>query len=295
MPLVRQSCNMVSVFSLFDERWITSDVIACCESLPSHSPLTYRQLAAVLVNMWRTNDQKVIGLAGGQGTGKTTLSSLIQTAGEAFGESIAVISLDDFYLTKAEREALARQVHPLLQTRGPPATHDTKKLEETILKLAAGESVVVPVFNKGLDDREGERSIEDGSTRIVIEGWCVGARTQNEEQLAQPINNLEAKQDTEGVWRRYVNSKLATEYSKIWSLLNSLIYLATPSMEHVVQWRLLQEKNLPQEHRKSEEWVREFIQYYERITRDMLVYDPGRVDMFVELDEDHQVKAIKSP
>ena len=35
-----------------------------------------------------------------------------------------MLSLDDLYLPKAERLRLARDVHPLLATRGVPGTHD---------------------------------------------------------------------------------------------------------------------------------------------------------------------------
>ena len=31
---------------------------------------------------------------------------------------------DDFYLTQAQRQDLAQQIHPLLKSRGVPGTHD---------------------------------------------------------------------------------------------------------------------------------------------------------------------------
>lgn len=65
----------------------------------------------------------VWGLSALQGTGKSTLAAQLAQAAQREGLRSAVLSLDDFYLTRAARQALARQVHPLLVTRGPPGTH----------------------------------------------------------------------------------------------------------------------------------------------------------------------------
>src|SRR5690606_34530577 len=74
----------------------------------------------------------LIGIAGAQGSGKTTLA---RAAAERFGA--AHLSLDDVYLTKTERQTLARQVHPLFAVRGPPGTHDLALLEATVAALRA--------------------------------------------------------------------------------------------------------------------------------------------------------------
>ena len=50
----------------------------------------------------------LIAIVGAQGCGKTTLA---REAAARFGA--AQISIDDVYLTRAEREAMAREVHPL--------------------------------------------------------------------------------------------------------------------------------------------------------------------------------------
>ena len=67
----------------------------------------------------------VLGICGAQGSGKSTLAEALAERLERDGLACAVLSLDDLYLTRAERERLARGVHPLLATRGPPGTHDT--------------------------------------------------------------------------------------------------------------------------------------------------------------------------
>src|SRR3546814_7612767 len=65
----------------------------------------------------------LIGLCGAQGSGKTTIVAATRILLEARGLSTVALSIDDFYLTHEARQRLAREVHPLFATRGPPGTH----------------------------------------------------------------------------------------------------------------------------------------------------------------------------
>ena len=70
-----------------------------------------------------------VGLAGGQGTGKTTISSLIRIIlTKYFKLNVFRISIDDFYKTRKERMNLSKRVHPMLLTRGVPGTHDVNMM-----------------------------------------------------------------------------------------------------------------------------------------------------------------------
>ncbi|WP_293826963.1 AAA family ATPase [uncultured Brevundimonas sp.] len=85
----------------------------------------------------------IIGVSGAQGSGKSTLA---RDLAERFGA--AVLSLDDVYLTRAERATMARQVHPLFATRGPPGTHDLDLLHRVLdrLRMAGpGDTTPCPV------------------------------------------------------------------------------------------------------------------------------------------------------
>src|SRR4051794_14728731 len=66
----------------------------------------------------------LLGLCGAQGSGKSTLAARLAARLGARGQRAAILSLDDLYLPRAERARLARDVHPLLATRGVPLTHD---------------------------------------------------------------------------------------------------------------------------------------------------------------------------
>ncbi len=97
-----------------------------------------------------------MGLAGGQGTGKTTISSLIRIIlTKYFKLNVFRISIDDFYKTKRERINLSKKVHPMLITRGVPGTHDINMMLSFFrkTKIKKFKRLKLPTFNKAIDDR----------------------------------------------------------------------------------------------------------------------------------------------
>jgi D-glycerate 3-kinase len=63
----------------------------------------------------RANSKKpfIVGLAGGQGTGKTTISSIIKIILEKYFKlEVFKISIDDFYKTREERYRLSKKNPP---------------------------------------------------------------------------------------------------------------------------------------------------------------------------------------
>lgn len=232
-----------------------------------------------------------VGIAGAQGSGKSTLAELLTVVLEnVAGLSATVLSLDDFYKTREEREEMARSVHPLFAVRGVPGTHDMALMNGVIDSLKTGISVDSPVFNKAEDNRsEVSRRLRTVDV-IVLEGWCWGSVPQSELSLEEPVNELEKRSDVDGRWRRAINKELASfDYQHAFD--NDLvIFLAVPNMEAVYRWRLQQEQGLEGGSRvMNEAEVREFIMYYERITRAMLAEMPGRADMTLALDEAHRI------
>ncbi len=136
----------------------------------------------------------VIGLCGAQGSGKSTLLRRWVEILQREDLPAVALSIDDFYLPRAERSALARTVHPLLITRGVPGTHDVELAQATIDSLAEDEPTLLPAFDKATDDRRPRsqwRSCQGPMRVVILEGWCVGALPQTAAQLAQPVNALE--------------------------------------------------------------------------------------------------------
>jgi len=231
----------------------------------------------------------LIAVVGAQGCGKTTLA---RAAAERFGA--AQVSIDDAYLTRAEREALARDVHPLFVTRGPPGTHDLGLLQRLIDALSAagpGDEVRIPGFDKRGDDR---RPVEDWRvcrgrpSAILIDAWCLGALPQEAAALTDPVNALEAEFDPDGGWRRAVNGFVGGAHAEFAARFDAVLFLRAPSFDVVLDWRCQQEAgllgiapaDLPAAERAR---LADFIQYFERITRRML---EGGVtaDVIVQLD-----------
>ena len=77
-----------------------------------------------------------------------------------------------------------------------------------------------------------------------MEGWCVGAKSENNKSLNRPINILEKNADKKKIWRRYVNNQLKSKYSKLFDQLDSLLYLKAKNFKLLKRWRLKQEKKL---------------------------------------------------
>ncbi len=243
----------------------------------------------------------LLGINGAQGTGKSTLAEFLALgAAELFGWHAAVLSIDDFYLTRAERGALAEDLHPLFATRGVPGTHDTDMLSATLDELAHlkdGETAKLPRFDKSIDDRADETSwpVATGPLdMIILEGWCVGSSAESKDALIEPVNELEDDEDPDGVWRGHANEQLRTEYEPIFARLDSLVFLAAPSFDAILEWRIEQERKLAQKssagtHVMSDAEVARFIGFYERITRHNLDAIPSRADVVFTLDHSHAV------
>lgn len=263
---------------------------ACFDALDPGIPEDWRILAANLAHRWRSDTPRRVGLAGGQGAGKSTLSSAIVAAGRHFGLRVVPLSIDDFYLTRSEREALADRVHPLLATRGPPGTHDVPLCRSVMDALQVDGMVTVPIFDKGLDNRAPQTlNVQAPADIVLLEGWCVGARPEPADRLDRPINSLEAESDSQGLWRRHINEALASEYAQLFGELDYLIFLRVPNLDAVVRWRLQQESERPPELRLDKAEVAHFVAHYERLTRWMLDDLPKRADVLAELDEGHRV------
>ena len=258
----------------------------------------YVPLAAWLVN--KNNQTQVVGINGAQGAGKSTLAAILAwILQNAFDQHIVILSIDDFYLTKAERQKLAEQVHPLLATRGVPGTHDVQLGCSVLKSLTSShfpeEGVKVPRFDKSVDDRQ-EMSewqyIKKPADIVLFEGWCVACEPQSDEALQQAINLLEKTADPKGIWRSYVNQQLNNEYKNWFSYIDTLLLLEVPGIQKVLQWRQLQESKLTQPGMNGVQ-IEKFIMHFERLMRHCLDVLPGKAELVLELGDDHFVKSVR--
>jgi D-glycerate 3-kinase len=240
----------------------------------------------------------IVGVCGSQGSGKSTVCKTLAARFTDVGLKVANLSLDDLYLPQDARAKLGEQVHPLLRTRGVPGTHDTKLGIHTLHDLAHAKEVKLPRFDKARDDRrpmDAWDTVTGPVDLVLFEGWCVGAKPQGLETLTHPINALEANEDVDGRWRRYVNDALGAEYQSLFAKIELLVLLAAPSFDVVLKWRTQQEHELRDQVRgersgvMSDAEVARFIQHYERLTKHILIEMPPRADVVIRLGEDRAV------
>ncbi len=110
----------------------------------------------------------IIGIAGGTGSGKTTLANELQAH---FGTRVPVISHDCYYyphddLTKEERAKV---------NYDEPAAFETALLVEHLRRLKAGEAVEIPQYDYEVHTRKAETvSINPGNV-IILEGILIFA------------------------------------------------------------------------------------------------------------------------
>ena len=248
----------------------------------------------------------IVGLAGGQGSGKTTISSILSLIlKKYFKLKVFKISIDDFYKTKKQREILSKDKHSLLLTRGVPGTHDIKIMLDFFRKIKTKnfKSLKLPKFNKANDDRYKKKhwyKLKSRPDVVIFEGWCVGAKPQSLRLLKKPINALEKAYDKNLKWRRFVNLQLKTNYKKLYSQLDSLLYLKVKNFNLLKKWRIKQEeklwlkaksrKNLKIMNKKE---VINFMQTYQRITEQMFKDAPKYSSIIMNLNKNHQIHKIK--
>ena len=264
----------------------------------------YDPLVAWLRRRLTSGTPFLLGINGAQGTGKSTLAAYLALAlGESARCSVAILSIDDFYLTRAERLRLSQTIHPLLATRGVPGTHDIPMLGDCLSRLRglkAGQRCRLPRFDKAADDRADEASwpvVSGPVDLIVLEGWCVGSAAEADTTLETPVNELEATRDADGRWRHYVNERLATDYAEIFDGLDALVFLQAPGFDAILRWRIEQEQKLAAAAGTqaagimNPDQVADFIQYFERITRNNLDVIRSSADIVIELDAYHDCRA----
>lgn len=267
------------------------------DSLKWFLPLKNRLLNSVRSNRGST---RVIGINGAQGTGKSTLAKLLQKLLRVDGVKVANLSIDDFYFSSANRQALAKSIHPLLRSRGVPGTHDVSlaiNTLETLKTMSEIESFALPHFDKATDEpapHDEWVSIAGPVDLVILEGWFVGAPPMEPDSLTLNANPLESEEDKELVWRQYVSEKLAVDYQPLFALLDELVLLKAPSFEQVYQWRSEQEQKLRDRRGSgpgimSDEELNRFIQHFERLTKHCLTTLPRRAGVVFELDSDHRI------
>ena len=244
-----------------------------------------------------------VGISAPQGCGKTTLTDLMK---ELFMErnnaSVAVMSLDDFYLTAADRKAVREkhQGNSLVELRGSAGTHDLDLMMNTVRTLQNGEPCTVPRYDKSVNNGKGDRAadtewanFEKSPDIILFEGWMLGF---------DPIESVNSEE------MEIVNSYL-TEYKALHECFDGWLVIGLTSMDLVYKWRQHAESKMIANGKPgmTEEEVRDFINRFMPSYEHYLpsLYSTGprsrKVDrkgkpvpaLLVTINEDRMPQAVK--
>ena len=247
-------------------------------------------------------ETKIIGLSGGQGAGKSTITGILKLIlKKKYDLNLCVFSIDDFYKTKNDRLIMSKKKHPLFITRGVPGTHDITLLNKTIRKLKQKKfrTVLIPKFDKSKDDRLSKnkwQKIKIKPDIIIFEGWCVGTTHQNNIELKKPLNLIEKKYDKNLKWRKIVNNLIKKRYKILFNKIDKLVYLKVPHFNYIVKWRWRQEQKMKlttkSKKTMSKTQIKEFIMFYERLTKHMMKNYSKISDLTIFLDKNHRSKKM---
>ena len=245
--------------------------------------------------LFKLKSKNKIMIAGSQGSGKSSLSKLIKLYFEKFCyKSVVIISMDDFYLSKSQRTQLSKNIHPLFLTRGVPGTHDLELMNKKIKQIFNKEfPIYLPIFDKVSDTRKRTYKKVLKADVIVFEGWCAGAQPVDLNYLQKNFNNLEKHKDKNFIWRNSYN-KYLNQYQKLFSQFNFYIYFQFNQWDHVLNWKYKQELELRDKKKDLglKKYLREFIQYYEKVSKWMHLKVPKYCNILIKLDANQKIKSI---
>lgn len=256
---------------------------------------------------WRQETQQkpcILGILGGQGTGKTTLAAVLAQIMAEMDLRVCQISIDDLYKTHADRLQL-QQFDPRYRWRGPPGTHDVS-LGISVLKQLRQASpqhpVAVPRFDKSLHQGAGDRVAPEAITAVdvvLFEGWFVGVRPIDPDLFDCAPPPILTESDR--AFARDVNDRLRN-YLPLWAELDRLIVLNPVDYRLTLQWRKAAEQKMRASGRAgmSDAEIEEFVQYFwrslhpELFIKSLLSHSEW-VDWIVEIDANHLPCAIYCP
>jgi D-glycerate 3-kinase len=216
----------------------------------------------------------VLGISAPQGCGKTTLTEQLTELFTHLGTNVAGVSIDDFYLTRKQQQALA-DANPgnrLLELRGNAGSHDLALGEACLRALrdcrSEEQAVAVPRYDKSAFGGKGDRAPESewprvkGPVQLVLfEGWMLGFRPTNGDDEKNNNAALTAEERRDLV---PVDAALRG-YKQSWdSFVDSWLVVRVGDPRWVFAWRLQAEQAMRASGKAgmSDEAIADFVSRY---------------------------------
>lgn len=125
----------------------------------------FKNIIGIAKNIEKNDDIKIVAIAGPSGSGKTTTAHILQEQLKALGETVAVVSLDDFYLSEEKL--------PILPD-GSVDIESVNSLDIALIKecfddiIRDGKTLLPRYDFKTRSSMRGANAIDIGSKGIVI-------------------------------------------------------------------------------------------------------------------------------
>ena len=286
---------------------LSGEAIAFCQSLSikdrqrvlNYFEKLWLPVALNLVTARNILDRTLIqGILGGQGVGKTTLCNVLKLIINYLGFSVATLSIDDLYLTYAERQALQKQ-DPRSIWRGPPGTHDVNLGLEIIERCLAEDNsskILIPRFDKSAFNGAGDRTQPEAITKpdiLLFEGWFVGVQPITEDCFVNPPAPISTCEDIQ--FAKDNNQRLKA-YLPLWQKLDSLIVLYPEDYRLSKQWRREAEQKMIARGKTgmSDRECDRFVEYFWKALHPELFIKPliETADLVVEIKSDRTLGRI---
>lgn len=244
----------------------------------------------------------IIGIQGGQGTGKTTVSNFLKQYLLSQGFKVQSFSIDDFYTSYSERQKLPRKYpgNPFYAiSRGLPGTHRVKLLVETLQRAKAGKNFVIPSFDKSLHHAAGDiaqKSIPVTGRQdfILFEGWCLTIPTTTSSELLRVCkkNNIPLRKIDPQLKHHKIVLQHLPAYQKIWKKIDYLIMLQPDAAQLHFKWRWQQEQDLRKATGRgmSRKEVERFVAPFLPFT--YLIYEKVKPDMLLHINRKHEIYVV---
>ncbi len=124
---------------------------------------------APVVQLIRASHPRVFAISGPAGAGKSTVASAVSRSLANVGMRAVPLSLDDFYLSRKERERRG------IAWRAAPGSHDIDLMVRTLAAIQDGSRpLVLPRFDPSRDDRSPDESLKEAPDVVLFDGWIIG-------------------------------------------------------------------------------------------------------------------------
>ncbi len=255
-----------------------------------------------ILTQYHKNKTTIIGIQGGQGTGKTTLARYLQEQLHSRGYAVESFSIDDFYTSYAERKKLAKKYprNPFYQiSRGMPGTHRVKDLLHTLQNIKKGKNFTIPIFDKSLKnaagDIAGERKVAKRPDFVLFEGWCVGIPLVSTKEVAAICkkNKIPLQEIDPTLQQSKVVVQFIRQYQPLWKYIDYLVMLKPTSSDLHLTWRLQQEQELQQQKGAGmdKKEVEHFVNVYLPFT--YVCYEKINADTVLMINRNHHFYRVE--